>query len=82
MTDTPVCRIAATLDAAEVKQINKIVALVVTDVRRILGRHSRAGRFRGPPPDSRLEKHARANQQDSSRNSLSRSGLFGSRRHG
>ena len=41
-----------------------------------LGRYSRAGRFRGSPPDSRLEEYARANQQDPSRNPRLNPGLL------
>jgi len=42
-----------------------------------LGRNSRARRLRGPPPDSRLEKHARTDQQDPSRNPRPHSRLCG-----
>jgi hypothetical protein len=65
-TDTQACRTAATLDSAEVQYTNEMDAWIATDAYRILGQHSRARRFRGPPPDSRLEKHVHIDQQDPS----------------
>ena len=75
-TDIHICRITATLDAAEVKRINEIDGWIATDARRALGRNSRARRFRSSPLDSRLEEQIRTDQQHPSRDPRPHSRLF------
>ena len=55
-------------------------AMIATDAPCVLVRCSRARRFGGPPPDSVVEKQARADQPDPSRNPQSCSGLLGYKR--
>ena len=76
-TEIRVCRIAVTLDNAEVGKTSEMDAWTAADACCILVRCSRARRFRSPPPHPVLEKHRRANQPDPSRNPLSHSGLLG-----
>ena len=76
-TDIHICRITATLDAAEVtKRTNEVDGWIATDARRVLGRNSRARRFRSSPLDSRLEEQIRTDQQHPSRDPHPHSGLF------